>query len=102
MNISILTPDRQVFIGSIESVTVPGTSGLFQVKQNHAPLVSSLDSGSVKLRTNGEYALYSADKGELEEGLNDSREISFAIEGGFIEVLRNEISLLVQGVGDLN
>ncbi|MEM6397202.1 MAG: hypothetical protein AAF741_12710 [Bacteroidota bacterium] len=102
MNISILTPDRQVFIGSIESVTVPGTSGLFQVKQNHAPLVSSLSSGSVKVMTSGEYALYNADKGELQEGLTDRREITFSIEGGFIEVLRNEISLLVQGVDKLS
>ena len=102
MNISILTPARKVFIGSIESVTVPGTSGLFQIKQNHAPLVSSLVSGAVKLMTQGEYALYSTEKGELEEGLNERREISFDIEGGFVEVLRYEISLLVQGVGKLN
>lgn len=102
MNISVLTPDRKVFIGSIESVTLPGVLGQFQVKRNHAPLVSSLIAGQVTLKTgNGEYGYYDADKGVLVEGQSESRQVSFTIEGGFIEVLRNEISLLVQGVSDL-
>lgn len=79
MKITVLTPDTSVFEGEIKSVKVPGVSGEFEVLNNHAPLVSALGSGSVRL---------------LETG-GDSK--SFKIESGFIEILNNEISLLVQG-----
>jgi F-type H+-transporting ATPase subunit epsilon len=80
MNITILTPDREIFAGAITSVKVPGTSGQFQVLKNHAAIVSSLSEGAVTIKKTG---------GEV---------MTFEIENGFIEVLNNEISLLVQGV----
>jgi len=80
MNISVLTPDRSIYKGTITSVKVPGTSGEFQILNNHAPIVSSLDAGKVTIQK---------DNGE---------ELSFEIERGFVEVLNNEIALLVQGV----
>ena len=80
MNITVLTPDKEIFKGEITSVKVPGTGGQFQVLKNHAPIVSSL--------SNGKIAIVKADGGKL----------NFSIEKGFIEVLKNEVSLLVQGV----
>ncbi len=80
MIITVLTPDREVFKGEISSVKVPGTGGQFQVLKNHAPVVSSLSKGEVTI------AKASGDK------------LKFGIEKGFIEVLNNEVSLLVQGV----
>lgn len=80
MNISVLTPDRSIYQGSIISVKVPGTLGEFQILKNHAPIVSSLEAGKVTLK------------------LEDGSEKVFTIEKGFVEVLKNEISLLVQGV----
>ena len=80
MNITVLTPDEAIFQGEATSVTVPGTDGQFQVLNNHAPIVSSLDEGKVKIvKTEG-------------------GDMIFTIQKGFIEVLNNEISLLVQGV----
>lgn len=79
MNIVVLTPEKEVYKGEAKSVVVPGTSGRFEVLNNHAALVSSLSSGKVKLT------------------LADGGEKRFHIERGFIEVLRNEVSLLVQG-----
>ncbi|MEM6318458.1 MAG: ATP synthase F1 subunit epsilon [Bacteroidota bacterium] len=79
MNISVLTPDIAVFEGPIKSVKIPGINGQFQILNNHAPLVSALAEGPVEIvKGNGE-------------------KMTFAIEKGFIEVLRNEVSLLVQG-----
>ncbi len=80
MKISVLTPDRKIFEGEITSVKVPGSKGEFEVLNNHAAIVSSLNEGRVRVIKQGE--------GQL----------SFHIEKGFIEVLNNEISLLVQGV----
>ncbi len=80
MNISILTPDREIFQGVVTSVKVPGTLGSFQVLKNHAPIVSSLSEGEVSI---------------VREG---GEKMSFGIKGGFIEVLNNNISLLLNGV----
>ena len=79
MHISVLTPDKAIFDGKITSVKVPGVSGQFEVLNNHAPIVSALGEGQVRLiQENGE-------------------KISFGIEKGFIEVLKNKVALLVQG-----
>ena len=80
MNISILSPDKEIFQGPITSVKVPGTTGQFEILKGHAPIVSSLGNGTVRV---------------LKEG---GGKLSFTIEKGFVEVLKNEVSLLVQGV----
>ena len=80
MNLTVLTPDKEVFKGSIDSVKVPGVNGQFEVLKNHAPIVSALGEGVVRI---------------IEEG-GETR--SFKIEKGFIEILRQEVSVLVQGV----
>ncbi len=80
MNISVLTPDRTVFEGSIKSLKVPGVGGAFEILRGHAALVSALKGGSVRI---------------IEE---DGTRKVFAIEKGFVEVLNDNISLLVQGV----
>ena len=79
MNLSVLTADQSIFEGAITSIKVPGVLGEFQVLNNHAPIVSSLDAGAVTI--------------EKEDG----SKLQFSIDKGFIEVLKNEVSLLVQG-----
>jgi F-type H+-transporting ATPase subunit epsilon len=80
MTISVLSPEKTIFSGEITSVKVPGSTGQFEVLQNHAPIVAALTEGSVRIRqSNGEV-------------------LTFNIRKGFIEVLYNEVSLLVQGV----
>ncbi len=99
MNISILTPDKEVFQGSIISVKVPGTMGEFQILKNHAPIVSSLEKGTVTLMTSGgPYKFYEEESGTIKEGSDAGKIIQFSIGGGFVEVLNNEVSLLVRGV----
>ncbi|MEM9930333.1 MAG: F0F1 ATP synthase subunit epsilon [Bacteroidota bacterium] len=99
MTIAVLTPDREIFKGSINSVKVPGVSGEFQVLNNHAPIVSALEDGKVEIVTAaGDYEYYNVASGEKETGANAGNKVVFQIEGGFIEVLNNEVSLLVQGV----
>lgn len=103
MNISVLTPDKEVFLGSVSSVKVPGSLGQFQVLKGHAPIVSSLEAGEVTLITaEGEHKVYNEERGNLEMVADKGRKITFNIGGGFIEVLNDEISLLVQGVNQLS
>jgi len=82
MNISVLTPEKQLYTGSITSVSVPGVEGKFQILRNHAPIVSALTEGGVTIRR------------------ADGQMITFTIQRGFVEVLNNEISLLVQGASN--
>ncbi|GLR17954.1 ATP synthase F1 subunit epsilon [Portibacter lacus] len=79
MNLTVLTPGKEVYNGAVASVKVPGTSGEFEVRKGHAAIVSSLKEGNVKIK---------AEDGTL---------VSFSIANGFIEVLRDEVSILVQG-----
>lgn len=80
MNLIVLTPDHEVFQGPVSLVKLPGTTGYFEILNGHAPIVSSLAKGTVRIKKqNGE-------------------EKTITIEDGFVEVLNNEISLLVTGV----
>ena len=80
MNLIVLTPDKEVFSGEIKSVKVPGVTGQFEILVGHAPIVSSLGEGNIRI----------IDK----QGSNTS----YNITKGFVEVLNNEVSLLVQGL----
>ena len=82
MNLTILSPDKEIFTGSVKSVQGPGLDGSFQLLENHAPIVSALGKGAVTVVT---------DSGE---------KLRFAVEGGFLEMLNNEVSLLVSGVSE--
>ena len=82
MHLVILTPDKELFHGSVSSVNVPAIGGRFQILKGHAPIVAALEKGEVRFQLT---------KGEKR---------SIKIETGFIEVLRNEISLLVTGVAE--
>ncbi|GAB1462355.1 ATP synthase F1 subunit epsilon [Pedobacter sp.] len=79
MNLEILTPDKKVFEGEVTSVTVPGTSGSFQILRDHAPIISTLEDGQVIVKEV---------KGEN----------SYNIKGGVVEVLDNKIIVLAEAV----
>ena len=65
--LEIATPERQVFSGSVQSVLVPGSMGSFQVLYNHAPIISTLGKGKVKIvQENGEEAAFNAQDGVIE------------------------------------
>lgn len=78
MDLIVLTPDKKVFEGKVSRITVPGVEGEFEVLDNHAPIVSSLKLGVVAITT------------ENKDNLN------LNVSSGFIEVLDNKVSLLVQ------
>ena len=49
MEIEIITPEKKLFEGSILSVLIPGTSGEFEILNNHAPVISNLKSGTIRV-----------------------------------------------------
>ena len=77
MHLEIITPDKKIYIGEVTSVTVPGTVGQFQILRDHAPIISTLQNGKVKIK----------DK----EGVK-----TFDIKGGVVENLKNKIVILAE------
>jgi F-type H+-transporting ATPase subunit epsilon len=78
LQLEIVTPRRVVFKGEVTSLTAPGVVGGFQVLFNHAPLLSSLKIGEVKIKE------------------ASGTEFHYAISGGFVEVRENHILLLAE------
>ena len=78
LDVDIVTPEQVFFSGKAGSVTVPGVVSPFQILYNHAPIVSSLELGIVKVLD--------------ESGVNNY----FATSGGFVEVRKNQVSILVE------
>ena len=83
MTLEILTPEKKLFSGEVYGVQLPGIAGLFEVLDKHAPLVSALGKGTLKvLRDKHNYS-------------------SFSIQSGFVEVLNNKATVLVEGGEEL-
>lgn len=83
MTLEILTPEKKIFSGEVYGVQLPGISGLFEVLDRHAPLVSALKDGKLKiLKTKSEMAHYT-------------------IQSGFVEVLNNKTTVLVEGASEI-
>ncbi|PMC10359.1 ATP synthase F1 subunit epsilon [Hoylesella timonensis] len=78
LRLKIISPEKRIFEGEVNRVTVPGTLGEFEILVNHAPIISSLESGKVS---------YEIATGELKQ---------LEIESGFVEVQKNVISLCVE------
>jgi F-type H+-transporting ATPase subunit epsilon len=80
MNLEILTPEKKLYSGNVYGVQLPGISGLFEVLEKHAPLVSALKAGRLKV---------------LKDRSNQTS--FFDIQGGFVEVINNNVTVLVEG-----
>jgi F-type H+-transporting ATPase subunit epsilon len=77
--LEIITPEKMLFSGEVISVKVPGSKGSFEVLVNHAPIISTLSAGQVKVKDKSGTHL-------------------FDVKGGVIEVLRNKVVLLADTV----
>ncbi|MCO5252620.1 MAG: ATP synthase F1 subunit epsilon [Candidatus Kapabacteria bacterium] len=84
LNIDIITPLKTVFSGLAKSVNVPGSKSPFTVLINHAPIVSSLDIGIIKILT------------------DENMELIYATDTGFVEVHDNKVSIVVESADESN
>ncbi|EKP15225.1 ATP synthase F1 subunit epsilon [Leptospira borgpetersenii] len=75
LNVSVISPEKILYKGEVDSLVVPGSEGFFGILPNHAPLVATLGIGVLEIR-----------KGEKLKNIS--------VEGGFIEVKDNTVSIL--------
>ncbi|HOK52296.1 MAG: ATP synthase F1 subunit epsilon [Bacteroidales bacterium] len=79
MTLEIISPGKKIFSGKVKLVQVPGKKGAFEILNNHAPIISTLSAGKVKIVT------------------PDDEKNFFDITGGVVEVANNNIIILVNG-----
>ena len=82
MTLEILTPETKLFSGDVYGVQLPGIAGSFEVLDRHAALVAALGKGNIKvLKTKTDT-------------------INYTIQSGFVEVLHNKTTVLVEGASE--
>lgn len=77
MFVSIFSPEKEIFKGEVHNIQLPGKYGRFEVLENHASLISSLQEGKIILRT-------------------EEQSIDVDIKGGFVEINNNKVSVCVE------
>ena len=83
MTLEILTPESKIFSDDVYGVQLPGISGSFELLEKHAPMVSALKTGTLKI-------------------LKDKNaSSSYTIQSGFVEVLNNKVTVLVEGAKEV-
>ncbi len=80
MTLEILTPEKKLFSGNVYGVQLPGISGSFEVLDKHAPIVSALKAGRLKVLKD-----------------KNTHVNFFDIQSGFVEVINNSVTVLVEG-----
>jgi len=90
MYLEIISPEAKLFTGEVESLALPGKNGSFQLLENHAPIVSTLQAGAVKIKGNITIA---EDYQNQFESIS-KEETLFTISSGTIEMRDNKIILL--------
>jgi F-type H+-transporting ATPase subunit epsilon len=83
MTLEILTPERKIFSGEVYGVQLPGAGGSFEILDKHAPMVSALKAGKLKILT------------------NKTSTVSYQIQSGFAEVINNKATVLVEGAQEI-
>jgi F-type H+-transporting ATPase subunit epsilon len=84
MNVEILTPEKKIFSGDAYGVQLPGINGSFEVLEKHAPMISALKAGKLKvLKDKNNHLSF------------------FEIQNGFVEVIHNSVIVLVEGAKEV-
>jgi len=79
MQLDILTPEKKIYSGKVYGIQLPGTEGSFEVLDKHAAMIASLGKGKMKILT------------------DKNNSTSYEINSGFIEVLNNKATVLIEG-----
>jgi F-type H+-transporting ATPase subunit epsilon len=77
LQLKIVSPEKVEYDGAADRILVPGTMGQFEILNDHAPIISTLQKGTV-------------------EYVNREGKTSLEIQGGFVEVQKNQVSLCVE------
>jgi len=77
MIVEIISPDKMLFSGNASLIQLPGLDGLFEILENHTPIIAALTKGNMKLVSEGET-------------------LFLGINGGVVEVQKNKVQVMVE------
>ncbi|MCB9174790.1 MAG: ATP synthase F1 subunit epsilon [Flavobacteriales bacterium] len=77
MHLEIITPEKNIYSGEVSLVNLPGSDGSFGILENHAPIISTLKAGTIKV-------------------VQNDKELFFDVKGGVIEMSNNKIIVLAE------
>lgn len=78
MILEIITPNKIIYEGEVNRVRIPGSKGTFEILTNHAPIISTLGKGTIRI---------------IDE---NNRELTFSVNGGLVENKNNHIIVLLE------
>lgn len=94
MHLEIITPEHKIFNGKADAVQLPGKDGLFQILDSHAPIISTLTEGMVKIDLADSYKKFDELSGHIEPDKSNDRILRLSIKGGVVEVSNNKVIVL--------
>ncbi|NER14495.1 hypothetical protein GWK08_13660 [Leptobacterium flavescens] len=95
MFLEIVTPEATIFNAEVDSVTVPGINGEFQMLENHAPVISLLTEGTVKIHTHTKSHLELDElHGTIVPHNDDDKVLTLKIGSGTVEMKDNKVIVL--------
>lgn len=80
MFLEIITPDKKIYEGEIKQIRLPGTKGLFEILKNHAPIISTLEHGLIRVIDDNDHKL------------------TWEVNGGIVENKDNKVIVLLESV----
>lgn len=97
MYLEIITPEKKIYSGEVDMVNLPGTDGSFGLLENHAPIISTLKEGTIKiLQKVGGKNDFDAESGKLVHSTKNDKELTVEVKGGVIEMNNNKIIVLAE------
>ena len=80
MLLEIIAPDRELYSGEVDRIKVPGSKGSFEILVNHAPIISTLEAGQIRIVD------------------SKGKESFFEVDGGVIEAKNNKVIVLAESL----
>jgi len=96
MQLEIITPEAEVFTGEADAVQFPGLDGSFQVLNGHAPIISALSKGDVKIDLKAAYESTDGASDKIAVDGSNKKVIRVSIKGGVVEMLNNKVIVLAE------
>lgn len=92
MKVKVISPEGQIFSGEADAVTLPGAKGRFQVLHMHAPIVSTLGKGEVKIHCEAGFA--SAVKSDRIQEI-EGQDLVLNVTSGAVKSQNDQIIILI-------
>lgn len=94
MKLEIITPESKIFEGEVDAVRLPGKEGLFQILNGHAPLISTLKEGELKIDIPTSAKTIDKLNGNITADKSNDKVLRMNVKGGVVEVQKDRVIIL--------